>query len=41
LGVKTATSLGAWTLIGCTVYPGFDFVGFEMAPPEWRPTPRG
>ncbi len=38
---QTATSLGAWTLVGCTVAPGFDFAGFEMAPPDWRPTPRG
>ena len=37
---QTATSLGAWTLVGCTVAPGFDFAGFEMAPPNWRPTPR-
>lgn len=37
---QTATSLGAWTLVGCTVAPGFEFSGFEMAPPGWRPTPR-
>lgn len=37
---QTATSLGNWTLVGCTVAPGFDFAGFEMAPPDWRPTPR-
>jgi uncharacterized protein len=37
---QTATSLGAWTLVGCTVAPGFDFSGFELAPPDWRPTPR-
>jgi predicted cupin superfamily sugar epimerase len=37
---QSATSLGAWTLIGCTVAPGFAFAGFEMAPPGWRPTPR-
>jgi predicted cupin superfamily sugar epimerase len=37
---QTATSLGAWTLVGCTVAPGFDFAGFEMAPPGWRPTAR-
>ena len=37
---QTATSLGAWTLVGCTVSPGFEFEGFEMAPPDWRPTPR-
>ncbi|WP_158811532.1 cupin domain-containing protein [Beijerinckia sp. L45] len=38
---QTATSLGAWTLVGCTVAPGFAFSGFEMAPVGWRPTPRG
>ena len=37
---QTATSLGAWSLVGCTVAPGFDFAGFEVAPPDWRPTPR-
>jgi predicted cupin superfamily sugar epimerase len=37
---QTATSLGAWTLVGCTVAPGFDFSGFELAPPGWHPTPR-
>ncbi|KQP55190.1 cupin domain-containing protein [Methylobacterium sp. Leaf108] len=38
---QTATSLGAWTLVSCTVAPAFTFEGFEMAPPDWRPTPRG
>ncbi|NQW09812.1 MAG: cupin domain-containing protein [Alphaproteobacteria bacterium] len=37
---QTAASLGAWTLCGCTVAPAFEFAGFEMAPPDWRPTPR-
>ena len=37
---QCATSLGAFTLVGCTVSPGFRFEGFEMAPPDWRPTPR-
>ena len=37
---QTAVSLGAWTLVGCTVAPAFDFAGFEMAPPDWRPVPR-
>ncbi|MEM6614991.1 MAG: cupin domain-containing protein [Pseudomonadota bacterium] len=37
---QTAESLGHWTLVGCTVAPGFEFSGFEMAPPDWRPTPR-
>lgn len=34
---QAAESLGAWTLVGCTVAPGFDFAGFEMAPPGWQP----
>ena len=37
---QTATSLGAWTLVGCTVAPGFDFSRFELASPDWRPMPR-
>ncbi|MEM6358425.1 MAG: cupin domain-containing protein, partial [Pseudomonadota bacterium] len=37
---QTACSLGAYTLVGCTVSPGFEFSGFEMAPPDWRPVPR-
>ena len=37
---QTAESLGHWTLVGCTVAPGFDFKNFEMAPDDWRPTPR-
>lgn len=37
---QSATSLGNWTLVGCTVAPGFSFDGFEMAPSDWRPMPR-
>lgn len=37
---QTAESLGEWTLVGCTVVPGFEFASFEMAPENWRPTPR-
>ena len=36
-GWQSAVSLGEWTLVGCTVAPGFDFAGFEMAPPTWAP----
>ena len=28
---QSAESLGAWTLVGCTVAPGFEFSGFELA----------
>ena len=34
---QAARSLGEWTLVGCTVAPGFDFAGFELAPPGWSP----
>jgi len=34
---QAAESLGDWTLVGCTVAPGFDFAKFEMAPKDWRP----
>lgn len=34
---QTAESLGAWTLVSCAVAPGFQFSGFELAPPDWRP----
>ncbi|MEF2071392.1 cupin domain-containing protein [Consotaella aegiceratis] len=37
---QTATSLGEYTLVGCTVAPAFVFSSFELAPPDWRPTPR-
>ena len=37
---QTATSLGAWTLVGCSVAPAFSFDRFERAPPDWRPMPR-
>lgn len=34
---QAARSLGDWTLVGCTVAPGFDFAGFELAPKDWAP----
>jgi predicted cupin superfamily sugar epimerase len=34
---QSAVSLGAWTLVGCTVAPGFTFSGFELAPQGWSP----
>ena len=34
---QAAESLGDWTLVGCTVAPGFDFAGFELAPAGWTP----
>jgi uncharacterized protein len=34
---QTAKSLGDWTLVGCTVAPGFEFSQFEMAEDGWEP----
>jgi uncharacterized protein len=34
---QSAESLGDWTLVGCTVAPGFEFSGLEMAPDGWEP----
>jgi uncharacterized protein len=34
---QAAQTLGDWTLVGCTVSPGFEFAGFEMAPKGWEP----
>ena len=33
---QTARSIGDWTLVGCTVAPGFRFSGFEMAPAGFK-----
>ena len=37
---QAANGLGAWTLVSCVVAPAFSFEGFELAAPDWRPTPR-
>ena len=34
---QAAESNGDWTLVGCTVAPGFDFATFELAPKGWSP----
>lgn len=34
---QSARSLGDWTLVSCTVAPGFQFSGFRMAPAGWQP----
>tara|TARA_B100001063_G_C16527550_1_gene434721 strand:+ start:207 stop:617 length:411 start_codon:yes stop_codon:yes gene_type:complete len=31
-------SSGDYSLIGCTVAPGFDYKDFELAPADWKPT---
>ena len=38
---QSAKSLGRWTLVGCSVAPGFEFSGFELAPPHWSPAESG
>jgi hypothetical protein len=35
---QAAESFGDWTLVGCTVAPGFSFDGFELAPAGWSPS---
>lgn len=32
---QAARTLGAWTLVGCTVSPPFTFERFELAPPDF------
>lgn len=34
---QSAQSLGEWTLVGCTVAPGFEFSNFELAGRDWWP----
>jgi predicted cupin superfamily sugar epimerase len=34
---QSAQSTGDYTLVGCTVAPGFEFSGFDLAPPGWEP----
>jgi predicted cupin superfamily sugar epimerase len=34
---QAAETTGDWTLVGCTVAPGFDFSTFELAPTGWAP----
>ena len=34
---QSARSLGDWTLVGCTVAPGFEFEYFELAPDGFSP----
>jgi predicted cupin superfamily sugar epimerase len=35
---QAAESCGDWTLVGCTVAPGFDFAELELAPQGWMPS---
>ena len=34
---QAAAPEGGWALVSCVVVPGFDFAGFELAPPDWAP----
>ena len=34
---QSAETTGDWTLVGCTVAPGFEFAGFEMAAADFVP----
>lgn len=34
---QASTPQGGWTLVSCTVTPGFEFSGFTLAPPDWSP----
>ena len=34
---QTAETAGDWTLVGCTVAPGFEFASFELATAGWEP----
>jgi predicted cupin superfamily sugar epimerase len=34
---QAAESSGDWTLVGCTVAPGFEFAHFQIAPQDFAP----
>lgn len=38
---QSAHTTGEWTLVGCTVSPGFRFEGFDLAPPDFDIPPSG
>ncbi len=35
---QSAEPMGDWSLVGCTVSPGFTFETFEIAPAGWQPS---
>ncbi len=37
-GWQAAEAPDGWALVSCVVAPGFDFAGFELAPPCWSPS---
>ncbi|MCR5878887.1 cupin domain-containing protein [Phenylobacterium sp. J367] len=36
---QAARAGDGWALVACVVVPGFEFSGFELAPPGWAPAP--
>ena len=34
---QSAQAVEGWALVSCLVVPGFEFNGFELAPPNWEP----
>ncbi len=34
---QAAQAGAGWCLVACVVVPGFEFAGFELAPPGWAP----
>lgn len=34
---QAAAAGDGWCLVACVVVPGFEFAGFELAPPGWSP----
>ncbi|WP_404337047.1 cupin domain-containing protein [Sphingomonas sp. MMS12-HWE2-04] len=34
---QSTEARAGWGLVSCVVVPGFDFAGFELAPPGWSP----
>ncbi|CAN5433105.1 cupin domain-containing protein [soil metagenome] len=34
---QSAEARDGWALLSCVVTPGFDFAGWELAPPGWSP----
>ena len=35
--VRATEARAGWALVSCVVVPGFEFSGFELAPPGWHP----
>ena len=36
-GVDGGAGAAGYALVSCVVVPGFDFAGFQLAPPGWEP----